>query len=381
MITKKIRDSYIRAAGATHVGLVRQSNQDNFALREGTFVLADGMGGHQGGEVASFEATSTILESGKINSVADMVKSVSKANQAILKRAKKEDNLSGMGTTVCVLSEIVGTTGKKRIGIANVGDSRIYRLGKSELTQITQDHSLVGDLVRTGELTQEEAARHPQRNILTRALGIEQDLVIDTWELNPVAGDKYLLCSDGLFNEVDDEKIAQILMEDAELEKIAQNLIDHALEAGGHDNITALVLCVEDQESFEPEDWILSEINQHTVFKSRLNSAVDSEIKNFDWKPVVICMSVLLLIVSVFTAIGLYARSGWFIGEFNGGVAIFKGKSQGVLWFDPTIERKTQISILDLSEETRKIVIDSIAMESLEEAEFFVNNIKNKTEK
>ena len=381
MITKKIRDSYIRAAGATHVGLVRQSNQDNFAFREGTFVLADGMGGHQGGEVASFEATSTILESGKINSVADMVKSVSKANQAILKRAKKEDNLSGMGTTVCVLSEIVGTTGKKRIGIANVGDSRIYRLGNSELTQITQDHSLVGDLVRTGELTQEEAARHPQRNILTRALGIEQDLVIDTWELNPVAGDKYLLCSDGLFNEIDDEKIAQILMEDAELEKIAQNLIDHALEAGGHDNITALVLCVEDQESFEPEDWILSEMNQHTVVKSRLNSAVDSEIKNFDWKPVVICMSVLLLIVSVFTAIGLYARSGWFIGEFNGGVAIFKGKSQGVLWFDPTIERKTQISILDLSEETRKIVIDSIAMESLEEAEFFVNNIKNKTEK
>ena len=381
MITKKIRDSYIRAAGATHVGLVRQSNQDNFAFREGTFVLADGMGGHQGGEVASFEATSTILESGKINSVADMVKSVSKANQAILKRAKKEDNLSGMGTTVCVLSEIVGTTGKKRIGIANVGDSRIYRLGKSELTQITQDHSLVGDLVRTGELTQEEAARHPQRNILTRALGIEQDLVIDTWELNPVAGDKYLLCSDGLFNEIDDEKIAQILMEDAELEKIAQNLIDHALEAGGHDNITALVLCVEDQESFEPEDWILSEMNQHTVVKSRLNSAVDSEIKNFDWKPVVICMSVLLLIVSVFTAIGLYARSGWFIGEFNGGVAIFKGKSQGVLWFDPTIERKTQISILDLSVETRKIVIDSIAMESLEEAEFFVNNIKNKTEK
>ena len=381
MITKKIRDSYIRAAGATHVGLVRQSNQDNFAFREGTFVLADGMGGHQGGEVASFEATSTILESGKINSVTDMVKSVSKANQAILKRAKKEDNLSGMGTTVCVLSEIVGTTGKKRIGIANVGDSRIYRLGKSELTQITQDHSLVGDLVRTGELTQEEAARHPQRNILTRALGIEQDLVIDTWELNPVAGDKYLLCSDGLFNEIDDEKIAQILMEDTELEKIAQNLIDHALEAGGHDNITALVLCVEDQESFEPEDWILSEMNQHTVFKSRLNSAVDSEIKNFDWKPVVICMSVLLLIVSVFTAIGLYARSGWFIGEFNGGVAIFKGKSQGVLWFDPTIERKTQISILDLSEETRKIVIDSIAMESLEEAEFFVNNIKNKTEK
>ena len=376
MSTKRTNKSHLISAGATHVGLERQNNQDNFVSQEGTHVVADGMGGHQGGEVASFEATSTILESGKIDSVIDMVKAVSKANHAILKRAKKDENLSGMGTTICVLSEILGTNGETKIGIANVGDSRIYRLGGSELTQVTQDHSLVADLMRAGELTREEAARHPQRNILTRALGIEQELVIDTWELNLVSGDKYLLCSDGLFNEIDDEKIAQILTEDEKLEIIAQNLIDHALEAGGHDNITALVVCVEEDEVFENEKWALSEMTSHVAVKPRLNSTVDSERINFDWKPVAICMSVLLLIVSVFTVIGIYARSGWFVGEYNGGVAIYKGKPQGVLWFDPTVERKTQISILDLPEESRKVVIDSIAMESLEEAELFVDKIK-----
>ena len=258
MAIKREKNSYINAAGASHIGQVRQANQDNYASRAGVHVLADGMGGHQGGEVASLEATSTILESGKISSIAEMVKSVSKANQAIIKRAKKDETLSGMGTTVCVLTEILGSDGEIKIGIANVGDSRVYRLGNSELTQVTLDHSLVADLVRAGELTQEEASRHPQRNILTRALGIEQDLVIDTWELPLVTSDRYLLCSDGLFNEIDDEKIAEILMADEELEKIAENLVINALEAGGNDNITALVVAVVEETEFENENWVLS---------------------------------------------------------------------------------------------------------------------------
>ena len=364
-MAKKIKEnSYISAAGATHIGQVRQTNQDNFASRTGIHVLADGMGGHQGGEVASLEATSTIVESGKINSVADMVKSVSKANQAIIKRSKKDETLLGMGTTVCVLTEILGSDGEIKIAIANVGDSRVYRLGGSELTQVTLDHSLVADLVRAGELTQEEASRHPQRNILTRALGIEQDLVIDTWELTPVPGDRYLLCSDGLFNEIDDDKIAEILMEDEELEKIAQKLVNHALQAGGNDNITALVLSVAEETKHEKENWVLNEMVPYPALKPLLNQSIDQEIRNFDWKPIAICLSTLLLIISVFTAIGLYARNGWFVGEYNGGVAIFKGQSQGVLWFEPTVERKTQISILDLSEETRQMVVNSISMNS-----------------
>ncbi len=377
-MAKKIKEnSYISAAGATHIGQVRQTNQDNFASRTGIHVLADGMGGHQGGEVASLEATSTIVESGKINSVADMVKSVSKANQAIIKRSKKDETLLGMGTTVCVLTEILGSDGEIKIAIANVGDSRVYRLGGSELTQVTLDHSLVADLVRAGELTQEEASRHPQRNILTRALGIEQDLVIDTWELTPAPGDRYLLCSDGLFNEIDDDKIAEILMADEELEKIAQKLVNHALHAGGNDNITALVLSVAEETKHEKENWVLNEMVPYPALKPLLNQSIDQEIRNFDWKPIAICLSTLLLIISVFTAIGLYARNGWFVGEYNGGVAIFKGQSQGVLWFEPTVERKTQISILDLSEETRQMVVNSISMDSFEEAERFVKAIKN----
>jgi len=377
MSKKRKESSCINAAGATHIGQVRQTNQDSYASRPGIHVLADGMGGHQGGEVASLEATSIILESGKIDSVADMVKSVSKANQAIIKRANRDETLSGMGTTVCILTEILGSDGEIKIGIANVGDSRIYRLGGSELTQVTLDHSLVADLVRSGELTLEEASRHPQRNILTRALGIEQDLIIDTWELAPVAGDRYLLCSDGLFNEIDDEKIAEILIADDELENIAQNLVNSALKAGGHDNITALVVSVAEEIKYENEEWFLNEMVPYPAVKPLLNTSIDQEIRNFDWKPIAICLSTLLLIVSVFTAIGLYARSGWFVGEYNGGVAIYKGQPQGVLWFEPTVERKTQISILDLSKETRQIVVDSISMDSFEEAERFVNEIRN----
>ena len=377
MSKKRKESSCINAAGATHIGQVRQTNQDSYASRPGIHVLADGMGGHQGGEVASLEATSIILESGKIDSVADMVKSVSKANQAIIKRANRDETLSGMGTTVCILTEILGSDGEIKIGIANVGDSRIYRLGGSELTQVTLDHSLVADLVRSGELTLEEASRHPQRNILTRALGIEQDLIIDTWELAPVAGDRYLLCSDGLFNEIDDEKIAEILIADDELENIAQNLVNSALKAGGHDNITALVVSVAEEIKYENEEWFLNEMVPYPAVKPLLNTSIDQEIRNFDWKPIAICLSTLLLIVSVFTAIGLYARNGWFVGEYNGGVAIYKGRPQGVLWFEPTVERKTQISILDLSKETRQIVVDSISMDSFEEAERFVNEIRN----
>ena len=176
---------------------------------------------------------------------------------------------------------------------------------------------MVADLVRAGELTQEEASRHPQRNILTRALGIEHDLVIDTWELTPVAGDRYLLCSDGLFNEIDDEKIAEILIADDELENIAQNLVNSALKAGGHDNITALVVSVTEEIKHENEEWFLNEMVPYPAVKPLLNTSIDQEIRNFDWKPIAICLSTLLLIVSVFTAIGLYARNGWFVGEYN----------------------------------------------------------------
>ena len=154
-------------------------------------------------------------------------------------------------------------------------------------------------------------------------------------------------------------------------------MVNSALKAGGHDNITALVVSVTEEIKHENGKWFLNEMVPYPVVKPLLNTSIDQEIRNFDWKPIAICLSTLLLIVSVFTAIGLYARNGWFVGEYNGGVAIYKGRPQGVLWFEPTVERKTQISILDLSKETRQIVVDSISMDSFEEAERFVNEIRN----
>ena len=115
----------------------------------------------------------------------------------------------------------------------------------------------------------------------------------------------------------------------------------------------------------------------YPAVKPLLYPSIDKEIRNFDWKPIAICLSTLFLIVSVFTAIGLYARNGWFVGEYIGGIAIYKVQPQGVLWFEPTLEIKTQISILDLPEATRQLVVDSISMDSFEEAERFVNSIKN----
>ena len=133
------------------------------------------------------------------------------ANDAVVGRSSDDPDLRGMGTTLCALAVVQGRTGTRRLGVVNVGDSRIYLLQDGELEQLTEDHSLVATLEREGRLTRAEAAVHPQRNIVTRALGIDSKVMVDSWEIAPVSGDRYLLCSDGLFNEVDDDRIAATL--------------------------------------------------------------------------------------------------------------------------------------------------------------------------
>ena len=378
MSVKKNQNIRLTSLAATDIGKVRHTNQDSYGSNRGVYVLADGMGGHQGGEVASREAVSTILENDQIKSLNELIRVLSKANQLILKRSKKEPALTGMGTTICVLAEICDDDGNTVLAVANVGDSRVYRFGNGVLTQVSQDHSLVADLVRAGELTPEEAARHPQRNILTRALGIEEQLVIDTWKLLPVVGDRYLLCSDGLFNELEVDQIIEILLSEDLNVDVAQILVRKALEAGGNDNVTVLVVDVEEADHDDPNEWVLPEMFSETSSQPLLSATIHVNIKNFEWKPIAIGFAILLLIVSVFGGIGAYARSGWFIGEQNGNVAIYKGRSSGVLWFDPSLEETTNISLLELSEEARILVVDSIPMGSLSEAKSFIKKINNK---
>jgi len=243
---------------ASAVGRVRAINQDDFGAGDDLFVLADGMGGHRGGEVASAEAVAGVLGSFDERTRAGLARAVDRANQAVFGRAAGDVDLFGMGTTLCALA-LVRSEGGDVLAVANVGDSRVYRYGDGRLTQVSDDHSLVADLVRAGDLTEEEAARHPQRNILTRALGIESALSVDTWELPIQADDRYLLCSDGLFNEIDDDRIAALLAGHDNPELTAATLVRAAVDAGGHDNVTALVVDIDAAPSAQ-EPWSLPDV-------------------------------------------------------------------------------------------------------------------------
>ncbi len=240
-----------RVGAATDVGRVRQNQQDAVLVDEGKrlFGVADGMGGHRGGEVASQVAVETLRAEFFEPSTDALVHAVEAANDAVVRRADGDPDLRGMGTTVCAMA-LVHEDDEDRIGIVNVGDSRFYlfKHNGDSIDQITEDHSLVETLVRQGQLTEDDAANHPHRNILTRALGIDSHVMVDSWELLPFAGDRYLLCSDGLFNEVDEETIAAVLAGSEAPEVAAEELVRLANEGGGRDNITVLVVDVVDDK-------------------------------------------------------------------------------------------------------------------------------------
>ena len=194
MMARRTRRRSIRleAGSASHVGRIREVNQDYVASTDEVFVVADGMGGHRGGEVASAVATTEVIDGFTGPDRASLVRAVRQANRAVLERAAFDPDLAGMGTTLCALAVVDGSGGQggpDALAVVNIGDSRVYRLDLDELVRVSDDHSLVADLVRAGELTSEEAAVHPQRNILTRALGIEVDPTIDSWEFPPARGE------------------------------------------------------------------------------------------------------------------------------------------------------------------------------------------------
>ena len=234
----------LHSGAATLVGQVRSANEDAHLVADDLVAVADGMGGHRAGEVAS-AATVQVLETMVGHrSLADLVLAVHMANRTINDRAADDDDLRGMGTTVCVVG-VVDEDGE-HVAVLNVGDSRVYLSADGELRQLTEDHSLVETLVREGRITPEEAEVHPQRNVLTRALGVEALVVVDAWLLAPRDGDRLLLCSDGLFNELDDGRIAALLAEADEPAETARRLAAEADGAGGRDNIPAVVVDVLD---------------------------------------------------------------------------------------------------------------------------------------
>jgi len=242
-----------QAAAQTSTGRVRNSNEDAFGYRtdRGVFVVCDGMGGAAGGEVASRIAVETVLRGmtdsgtgrGQESPHQTLHEAIAEANRAVLERADQDTGLSGMGTTLVVLVLEPGPAPGLAL-IAHAGDSRCYLLRRGRLQRLTRDHSLVDEQIRLGTMTQEEAERSPFRSVITRAIGTQPTVNEEAQEIPMEAGDRFLLCTDGLTREVDEEAIARILGAGPDLERTAQALVDAANENGGRDNVTAVVVQV-----------------------------------------------------------------------------------------------------------------------------------------
>jgi PPM family protein phosphatase len=234
--------------GVTHAGKVRQNNEDALLVGEGEdetlFVVADGIGGFEAGEVASSLAVDVLKD---LQPDEPFKVAIGEANRRIVAAGRGDEKLSGMGTTVVAI-RFGGKQGEPVAEVAHVGDSRAYLMRGGDMNPITEDHSLVAELVRSGDLTRDQAAEHPQKNLITRALGADEEVDVDTAILPIEAGDRILLCSDGLSDMVSETGISEILADSPDdPERAARVLLSAALDAGGNDNITIVVVDVKGQ--------------------------------------------------------------------------------------------------------------------------------------
>jgi serine/threonine protein phosphatase PrpC len=338
----------LKWGASTDVGMVRQQNEDSYLAEENLYVVADGMGGHNAGEVASALAVTTLKAGARtgIDTVERFRELVQQANTAIYTASLDDSTQSGMGTTLTALSIVTGE--EPRVLVANVGDARTYLWRNGALTRLSVDHSYVQELVNEGIITPEEARVHPRRNIVTRALGIDRSVVVDVFSHVVRTGDRIVLCSDGLVDEVSDADIAVVLGQHSDPQDTSEALVMVANTAGGRDNTTVIVIDV------------LDDISEPVVLPTPDNTTPMEAIAPMQLAPakkskvgMVLFWSALVAIVfSAITVIGVYGRSGYFIGfDSNDQVAIYRGRVGGILWFQPTIETQTSMSGEELPED------------------------------
>ena len=330
--------------GATDAGKVRRNNEDSYLVGDGKdetlFAIADGIGGFEAGEVASRIAIEALKE---LEPGAPFDAAIGEANRRILTFGRGDDRLSGMGTTV-VAVRFGGTRERPVIEVAHVGDSRTYLLRGGSLRPLTEDHSLVAELVRSGELTRDQAADHPQKNLITRALGAEDEVDVDTAVLPVEAGDRILLCSDGLSDMVSEARISELLAESrGEPEPTARRLISEALDAGGTDNVTVIVVDLKEQASPEEpsgETHEMPAVGQseggaatrrssargRKGSESRRAQASRRKRKRGGFGRLVRGLAVVLVIIAALTPAYLWGSSRYFMGvDGTGEVVAYRG--------------------------------------------------------
>ena len=233
-----------RVAAVTDPGRMRRHNEDSYVIDPPLFAIADGMGGAQAGEVASRLATAALKDSGGNGAgeqrIADLIQ---EANRRVYNRSSTDPNTSGMGTTITV-----ALVGDEQVAFGHVGDSRAYLIRDARMEQLTEDHSLVNELLKTGKLSREEAESHPQRSVITRALGTDPDVDVDTFTVRTENGDLFLLCSDGLTDMVSEDAILDVVERHRDdIKGALRALVKEANRGGGQDNITVVAFEIADQ--------------------------------------------------------------------------------------------------------------------------------------
>ena len=231
-----------RATGLSHPGRRRRRNEDSWVCDPPLFAVADGMGGARGGEIASKLAASALGAEARGSGEERVAALIQEANRRVYERGAEDSSASGMGTTITVALVEDG-----EVAIGHVGDSRAYLIREDEIEQLTDDHSLVAELVRSGKLSPEEAETHPQRSVITRALGTDPDVDVDTFSVPAQTGDLFMICSDGLTSMVGDDTIKDVLRRRRDdLDAAAKELVENANRSGGEDNITVVFFEISD---------------------------------------------------------------------------------------------------------------------------------------
>jgi len=334
-------------AALTDIGRVRTHNEDTVLAMPPLFVVADGLGGHEAGEVASSIAVETLRDHAPAHPDSKaLARAVKAANREVLRAAKEGVGRAGMGTTMTA-AIVEGTT----IAFAHVGDSRAYLFADGKLRRITEDHSMVADMIRRGQLTEAESRVHPNRSVITRALGTDANMEADAYEIEVPAGSRLLLCSDGLTSMLVDEKIEEVLAEGADPEGSARALIAEANTAGGQDNISVIIVDIDDG-------------TRPPAAVARNFSVAKLAISVMAWLLVFV-----LLVVGVGFGVYRYAQSRYFLIAEDGIVVIYRGvpgqiAGQTLKWE----AERTAVAVAGLSPGTQQRLAEGVPAASFAEA-------------
>lgn len=336
------------------VGLLREHNEDSFLVRPPLFAVCDGMGGHAAGEVASSIAVHTLAEQAPERADSALLgAAVEAANMAVIEGPAHGRGREGMGctATACVVEG-------DKMAVAHVGDSRLYLLHKGTLVRVTHDHSFVEELVDAGEITADEARVHPSRSVITRALGSDPDMYADHFTLDVERGERIILCSDGLSSMVTDSDIEDVAVSTTSPQSCADALVSAALVAGGHDNVTVVVVDI-------------------------LNDGTEAEAKRKRRRAIIAWIVAAICAVALLAG-GVWAYLGncWYLTASDGHVAIMRGLDDSFLTM-PLSEKvvDTDVSLDDLPETVQHQLEDGIAMGSEQEAHETVESYRVQIER